>query len=420
MSRRRPGAVDDLDIEFEGFERVSDADAADVSFGHGPFGQRPAKGGRRWPMAVAAVVALGAAVWFLASRNDRAPTDASGDEVASTVPERSPQRTSPTSRPTTTGRASTSSTNVGQRPTIVTSAVDGAPLAGAPVGRTLHFTDQGASVTFALDLDSGELRELPVGVGVSQAVVTPGRLVGITYDGRLAIVGNDGGVEVGTPATGVAAVGDGSVWVAVPDDGRMRLNHLIPASDLVTESRVAPGPTVVLAGTDAAGNPVVLGADGHPYSITGDGAAELLSSGSMTSHNLGAGNQVVAGAYGDMTCSIHMSCTDVFHSADGHVLQLKATDATGRSYSFAPDGRRVAIVDTDAHTIDVYDFSGRPAFQLDVGNVGSAQVPSWSPDGRLFFTYVNREVRWGDVSTGRTGSFQLTRPGMAFVLVGVE
>ncbi len=74
--------------------------------------------------------------------------------------------------------------------------------------------------------------------------------------------------------------------------------------------------------------------------------------------------------------------------------------------------------DVGGHRIDVYDFSGRPPFVVDVGTAGTAQVPAWSPDGRFFFTYVNRQVRWGDVSTGRTGSFQLTRPGVAFVLVG--
>ncbi len=194
---------------------------------------------------------------------------------------------------------------------------------GASTGRTLHFTDQGASVTFSLDVDSGQLREVPVKAGVSQAVVTPGRIVGITYDGRLAIVGNDGRVEVGSPAVGLAGVGDGSVWVAVPDDGRLRLNHLIPASDLVTESRLTPGPALALAGSDARRNPVVLGADGRPYSVTGDGAAELLSSGSMASHAFGAGNQVVAGAYADMTLlgdawSAPTCCT----RANGQLFQL--------------------------------------------------------------------------------------------------
>jgi hypothetical protein len=422
MSRRRRGAADDLEIEFEGFERVGEVEAADVSFGRGPFGHRPTTGGgRRWPIAVAAVGALAAAVWFLSTRGGHAATDASTRDGSASTVARSPSASPPASKPAPTSDASTVTTVEGRgSATIVTSSVGVAPLMGTPTDRTLHFTDQGASTTFALDLDSGELRELPVKAGLSQAVVTPGRVVGITYDGRLAIIGNDGSIEVGSPAVGVAAVGDGSVWVAVPDDGRLRLNHLIPASDLVTESRMTPGPTLALAGTDAKRNPVVLGADGRPYAVIGDGAAELLSSGSMASHAFGAGSPVVAGAYGDLTCSVRMVCADVFHAATGQSFELGSTDASARSYSFSPDGRRVAVVELARHTIDVYDFSGRPPFGLDVGNAGIAQVPSWSPDGRYIFTYVDREVHWGDVSTGHTGSFQLTRPGVAFVLVGVE
>jgi hypothetical protein len=417
MSRRRPGGVDDLEIVFEGFERAGATEAADVSFGHGPFGQHPGRGrGRRWPLAIAAVGAIGAGVLFLATRDDRTPSDVAGRDETSTT-SRPPSSTS--ASPVTSGPA-TSTADGPRAATIVTSTVDGAPLLGGAAGYTLHFTDQGASATFALALDTGVLREVQVGAGISQAVVTPGRLVGLTYDGRLAIVGNDGRVEVGTPAVGVVAVGDGSIWVAVPDRGRLRLNHLIPASDLVTESRVTPGPSLALAGSDAAGNPVVLGADGHPYSVTGDATAEILSSGSMASHAFGAGNQVVAGAYGDMACSVHMVCADVFHSADGRVLQLEATDPAARAYSFAPDGKRVAVVDLGAHAVDVYDFSAHPPFVLDVGTAGAAQVPTWSPDGRYVFTYVNRAVHWAEVATGNTGSFQLSRPGVAFVLVGVE
>ncbi len=335
-------------------------------------------------------------VWFLATRHDEGSPEAAQKGATQTTPDRSSDRTAGS---TTRASTTTKPTTVAPRSaTVVTVDVGGAPLMGAPTGRTLHFTDQGASVLFSLDVDSGQLRQVPVKAGIRQAVVTPGRVVGITDDGRLAIVGNDGHVEVESPAVGLAGVGDGSVWVAVPDDGHLRLNHLVPASDLVTESRLTPGPALALAGSDAQRNPVVLGADGHPYSVTGDGTAELLSSGSMASHAFGTGNQVVAGAYADMSCSVQMVCTDVLHAANGQLFQLKSTDPSARSYSFSPDGKRVAVNDAAAHRIEVFDFSGRPPFVVDVVDVvdaGAGQTPVWSPDGRYVFTYLDRRRALG-------------------------
>src|SRR3954463_14525439 len=85
MSRRRPAAADDLEIEFEGFERGSDVESAEVSFGRGPLGHGATPAGRRWPYAIAAVAAVMVGVRFLATRDHHAPTVTAAKESTPTT-----------------------------------------------------------------------------------------------------------------------------------------------------------------------------------------------------------------------------------------------------------------------------------------------------------------------------------------------